>query len=185
MNEGVEAEVKALGAVTQAVKGLPPEAIHRVLSAAGQLFLAKPLRSGSGPASDAVSPPATMGAGADSVTSQFREFHELFDAANPGTMVDKVLVAGYWYQVVEGSEDLDSLELNRALKNLGHPSSNITRDLDALIRRTPRLVMQVSKGPTKSGRKRYKLTREGERAVSRMILATRGNGGSDLMPLSD
>jgi hypothetical protein len=93
------------------------------------------------------------------------------------------LVAGYWFQVVEKSEDLDGMELNRALKNLGHPSSNITRDLDALIRRSPRMVMQVSKGP--AGRKRYKLTREGERAVSRMILAAQGNREASLTEMPD
>ena len=107
----------------------------------------------------------------------FGGFHELFDAANPGTSVEKVLVAAYWFQVGQKNEDLDSTELNRALKNLGHPSSNITRDLDALINRTPRLVMQVSKGPTKSARKRYKLTREGIRAVERLVLAAQNNGG--------
>jgi hypothetical protein len=37
-------------------------------------------------------------------------------------------------------------------------------------------VMQVSKGPTKSARRRYKLTREGIRAVQRMVMASEGNG---------
>lgn len=175
MSDEVETEVKAMATVAEAVKGLQPEAIRRVLDWANQRFLSKPLPSVANPTGTKSAAP-NAGDGTDSTAPQFREFHELFDAANPDTSVEKVLVAAYWYQEVEGSEDLDSTELNRALKNLGHPSSNITRDLDALIRRTPRFVMQVSKGPTKSARRRYKLTREGIRAVQRMVMASEGNG---------
>jgi hypothetical protein len=183
MSSEVEAEVKAMGAVAGALQGLTPEAVRRVLNWASQAFLGKSLPVGVGAL--VTQSGSTPQSASDAIPSEplFREFHDLFDAANPTTGVDKVLVAGYWFQVVEKSEDLDGMELNRALKNLGHPSSNITRDLDALIRRSPRMVMQVSKGP--AGRKRYKLTREGERAVSRMILAAQGNREASLTEMPD
>jgi len=165
----VEAEIKAMEDIATALKSLEPDAIRRVLSWANQRFQVKPTTR------SAASDPATPGATEDPLPN-YDEFHDLFDAANPDTSVEKVLVAAYWFQIAQKNEDLDSTELNHALKNLGHSSSNITRDLDALINRTPRLVMQVSKGATKSSRKRYKLTREGVRAVERMVMATQANG---------
>lgn len=161
----MEVELKAMADIAAALKDLEPDAVRRVLSWVTQRFAVKPAAAvpGEPGAADGLGEPPSYG-----------EFHELFDAAGADTSVGKVLVAAYWFQVCQGHEDLDSTELNRALKNLGHPSSNITRDLDALINRTPRLVMQVSKGPTKSARKRYKLTREGVRAVERMAQSGRG-----------
>ena len=80
------------------------------------------------------------------------------------------MVAGYWFQELAGQDDLDSQRINKELKNLGHPSTNITRDFDALIRRSPRQVIQVRKeGKSRQARKRYKLTREGIKAVEQML----------------
>jgi len=143
---------------------------QRVLTWATQRFQIKPTPTATATPTESASPGTP-----EPTLPTYGDFHELFDAAGPDTSVEKVLVAAYWFQVNQKNEDLDSTELNRALKNLGHASSNVTRDLDALISRTPRLVMQVSKGPTKSARKRYKLTREGIRAVERMLL-TPGSG---------
>ena len=165
----MDPEIKAMADVTTALDGLEPDAMRRVLSWANQRFQVKPVYTSL--ASEPTQTPAP-----DLSLPSYGEFHELFDAANPSTSVEKVLVTAYWFQINQKNEDLDSMELNRALKNLGHPSTNITRDLDALINRTPRMVMQVSKGPTKSARKRYKLTREGLRAVERMVLASPANG---------
>jgi hypothetical protein len=146
--------------VAKALSGLEPDAIRRVLKWATDRYQTRV-------------PGQAEGAGAEAAVAErrsFADFPSFFDAANPQSGPDKALVAAYWFQVVKGQEDLDSSALNRELKNLGHPSTNITRDLDALIKRTPRLVIQVRKsGTTKQARKKYKLTREGIRAVERMI----------------
>lgn len=100
----------------------------------------------------------------------YADIADLYDAANPQTGPEKALVGAYWHQVVEAQPDFGALEINNSLKHLGHAVSNITRDLTALINRKPRLVMQTHKaGKSVQARKRYKLTREGTRAVEAMI----------------
>ena len=100
----------------------------------------------------------------------FNSYADLVDAAQPATGLDRILVLAYWFQVVQEHEDLDAQTINSELKNLGHPSLNITRDMESLIGRVPKMMLQVRKeGTTKQARKRYKLTREGIRAVDRML----------------
>src|SRR5262249_48226225 len=144
------------------------DAVRRVLRWAMERFQAKG------------TPPSSSADGLEKPASRnFTEIHELFDAANPTTGIDRALVAAYWFQAVLQHEDLDSQDINKELKHLGHPSKNITRDLDHLINRTPRYVMQVKKqGTTKQARKRYKLTREGIRAVERMLEHSPSDGDS-------
>ena len=72
----------------------------------------------------------------------------LFDLANPTTESDKVLVVGYWFQVIRAEADLDSQSLNTELKHLGYPIGNITRAVSALASSTPRLIVQIKKGGT-------------------------------------
>lgn len=63
-------------------------------------------------------------------------------------------------------------------QSLGHPVSNITRALDSMMTQTPRLVIQTQKsGKSKQARKRYKITREGTKRVSSMLLES--NGATD------
>lgn len=162
----MDAEVKAMSDVVAALQGLDDEAVVRVLKWASQRFN---VSSKGALSKDS----ATLDESEDEPpkrTPTFENFHELFDATNPASAPEKAMVAGYWFQVVGGQDDFDSQQLNKELKNLGHPSTNITRDLDALIGRNPRHVMQVRKeGKTKQARKRYKLTREGAKAVERML----------------
>jgi hypothetical protein len=160
----VDPEIQAMGDIARALEGLEPEAARRVLKWAIDRFQLRAVGLSTGVAG---------GGGGPLPTRAFTDFPELFDAANPQTGLDKALVAGYWFQVAQGQEDWDSQAVNTNLKQLGHPSTNITRDLDALIKRTPRLVLQVRKeGTSKQARKRYKLTREGIRAVEAMLNAT-------------
>ena len=108
----------------------------------------------------------------ESVTerNQFEHFHELYDATNPDSGLERVLVAAYWFQEIEGIENLEAYRINTLLKNIGYPSSNITRDMNTLMSRNPRLIMQIRKeGTLKQSRKRYRLTRPGIQAVEKMI----------------
>lgn len=99
-----------------------------------------------------------------------RTFGEFFDAADPQTEAERVLVGAYWVQVVEGAEDFESMQVTKHLKNLGHPVSNITRAIDSMMSQNPRMVIQTQKsGSSKQARKRYKVTREGTKRVRAML----------------
>lgn len=169
----MDLEIEAMSAIAKALGTLEKDAVVRVLHWASE-------RYGVAPSMPTHHTTVERAQSANAVPQQkvngtvevavYSDFHELFDAANPSTSVEKALVAGYWFQVLKGQEDLDSQQLNKELKNLGHPSTNITRDLDSLINKTPRHVMQIRKdGSTRQARKKYKLTREGIKAVDRML----------------
>ena len=165
-DETLTSEIQAMQNLAGALSGLDPDATRRVLKWAMDRYQVKPVAPPPAPTPSRpeVEPVAPAPAPA------FGDFADLFDAANPESGVENALVAGYWFQAVQKHVELDSQQLNSALKNLGRPSSNITRDLDSLMTRTPRLVIQVRKdGNTKQARKRYKLTTEGVRAVDRML----------------
>ena len=101
---------------------------------------------------------------------RFEGIADLFDAANPSTEPEKVLVVAFWFQEIQGQGDVDSQSLNTELKNLGHGIGNITRALDNLINRKPRLVIQTRKsGASQQARKRFKVTTEGIKAAKAMI----------------
>jgi hypothetical protein len=102
--------------------------------------------------------------------TEFADLASLFNAAEPSTDPQRALVAGYWFQVHENKDNLDAQSINAALKNLGHPISNITSALTSLKDRKPSLVMQVQKtGKTAQARKKYRLTAAGIAAVRRML----------------
>jgi hypothetical protein len=160
-------EIQAMMDISKALSELEPEAVSRVLRWAADRYQAKFLGTA------AASRPESESNGS-SAAQRFEDFASLYDAANPPNAVERALVAAYWFQAVQGDVDFDALSLNKEVKHLGHLLTNITRDLDALINRTPRLVIQVRKsGNSKQARKKYKLTTEGRRAVERML-----NGGS-------
>ena len=163
-----DAEIQAMMDISKALSELEPEAVSRVLRWAADRYQAK------FSSSTAAASWQESGNNGSSAAQRFEDFASLYNAANPPNAVERALVAAYWFQAVQGNVDFDALSLNKELKHLGHPSTNITRDLDALINRTPRLVIQVRKsGNSKQARKKYKLTTEGRRAVERML-----NGGS-------
>jgi hypothetical protein len=148
-------EIEAIAKIASALEGLDKETVARVLSWAAAkhgatIQLDRPSKSD-----------RRTGA-----TSDHSTFPDFYDATNPQTENEKVLVGAYWAQEVEGKETWDSQSINTSLKNLGHSISNITRTLDRLQEEKPRLALQVQKsGKSKQGRKLYKLTVEGIKAV--------------------
>jgi hypothetical protein len=159
-------EIDAMKTVAEALSGLDPDGVGRVLRWAADHFGIEAVavrRPG----------PSPGGAAADSgldPSKAFAELADLYAAASPATDADRALVAGYWYQFAEGDADFQAQRVNSALKQLGHGVSNITSAFDTLKARRPQLVMQVRKaGTTKQARKRYKLTAEGQKAVELMV----------------
>lgn len=156
----MDSEIKAMSEIMAALEGLDPDAVARVLRWAAEKYEVVPGKSTQG---------EPFGEGPDKKI-EFNDLHEVFDAANPTSGPDKALVVGYWFQDIKGDDELGSFRLNNELKNLGHQSTNITRDLNALMNRSPRLVVQIKKeGKSRQSRKKYKLTREGIKVVERMI----------------
>lgn len=175
-DDTLAAELRAMQNLASALTDLDPDATRRVLKWAADRYHVEPPPPVAAPEPEPLPPPAPVAAREPA----FGDFADLFDAANPESGVENALVAGYWFQAVQKHTELDSQQLNSALKNLGRPSSNITRDLDSLMTRTPRLVIQVRKdGNTKQARKRYKLTTEGIRSVERMLTRS---GRGDAVP---
>lgn len=161
-------ELTAMRSVMDALTDLPLDTVERVLQWAARRFDVSLAHHS--PAARTRAARGTAEERTENDERPFDDFASLFDAANPATAVDNALVAAYWAQVVKGQGDFDSYSINKELKHLGHPSTNITRDLGALMERSPRLVMQVRKsGTSRQARKRYKVTTEGVRAVERMI----------------
>jgi hypothetical protein len=149
-NGQIPTELEAAMQIAKVLSPLPPETIKSVLAILDRIYRPK----GSDKSSQDDKPP-------------FSEFHELFDTARPKTGPEKALVAAYWIQQVQGNEEWDSFLVNKELKNLNESSTNITRDLDVLVKRIPRWVHPTRKEG--SSRKTYKLTPPGINAVERML----------------
>ena len=159
----MDQEIKAMGDISNALSPLQPDEVRRVLRWATEKFLPRETKPES-----RVTEAHIAVAGHD--PNRFATIADLFDAAAPGTGLQKILVAAYWFQVCQGGDDFDSQSLNTELKHLGHPSSNITRDMDSLMNRVPKLVLQTRKeGNSRQARKRFKLTREGMRVIERLL----------------
>lgn len=155
-------EIEAMAVVSRALGSLDPEVRARVLRWAAE-------RYGLGRALGAAtqSPPTESTSASGGHPG---EIADLFDAANPATQSEKVLIVGYWLQEVLGHPELEAQEINDHLKHLGHGILNITMALNDLKVRKPRLVIQTRKGGTsKQARKRYRLTTEGIRRARSMV----------------
>lgn len=101
----------------------------------------------------------------------FEDFSDLYNAVAPKSDVTRALVAGYWFQIIEGQATFASQALNNALKNLGHGVSNITKAMTTLQKQKPALATQVKKaGKTQQARKSYKLTKAGIDEVERLLV---------------
>jgi len=161
MNEKNDTEVGAMSSIVDALEGLEDEKRQRVLRWACDRYGVQLGRA----VAKRVGPP-----GSENEEVGFGDIATLYDAASPKTDAERALVAGYWYQQLEGRADLDAQTVNKALKNLGHGISNITWALMELQKGKPALVLQTHKsGKSKQARKKYKLTEAGIRTVKRMV----------------
>ncbi|GAB4384132.1 MAG: hypothetical protein Kow0022_05800 [Phycisphaerales bacterium] len=154
-------EIRAMAMITKELDGLEEEQRVNVLLYINARY--------GGSAATAIRPSA-QGQAQRPVAEGYDNLAEFFDAANPSTESDRVLVVGYWIQVVEGADDFEAAAVNKHLKNLGHTVSNVTRAFDNAMGKRPSLVIQMSKsGSSKQARKRYKVTREGIKRVEKML----------------
>lgn len=167
------AEIDALRAIAEALAPLDTDARSRVLRWATDRFMeadgtvvpTKPQAAPASPSYQSVPEPQATAA-----SPSYQSMAELYAAANPTTDPERALVAAYWFQVVEGHDELEAQQLNSELKHLGHQLSNVTRALGDLKKRRPQLIVQTRKsGNTKQARKKYRLTTAGRDALEAMI----------------
>jgi hypothetical protein len=167
----LDAEVGAMAATRKLISALEPAAQRRVLlwladvfSVAAPLATQSPSPSAANPATptppSAVQPPPPEGGSPSS-------FAELLEWTEPTNNADRVLVAAFWLQEVEGGESLDGRSINKLLKEHGVDVSNVTNAFSALIGRRPRLAIQA--GKKGKFEKLYRLTTEGRKQVTVMM----------------
>ena len=96
----------------------------------------------------------------------FDTFAELYDAADPGTDQERVMVASYWTQFVKGKNPFGSRELNKELKDLGHAVTHINEAMSSNMKKKPALILQVSRGGgSPQSQKKYKVSEAGKKWV--------------------
>jgi len=162
----MDPEIQAMSTVAEALSPLDDETRTRVLRWALDRYA---------PSAGINTSRESVQEGPDDVPdiTKFSHISELFNAAGASTQSEKVLVASYWFQVIEGQSEIDARTVNGALKQLGHRVGNITSAFTSLQSRKPALAMQVrKKGSTQQAKKKYKLTTAGIQEVERMVLGT-------------
>ncbi len=168
----IDKEINAMGTIAGIVEGLEEEQRGRVIRYITERFNIAGASNSTKTASVRTHDEPTSDTPPD-----FEDFASLVDASHPETDPMRALVAGYWLQVVKGGQSFDAQSANTELKHLGHPSSNITSSLGALISQKPALVLQLRKsGSSKQARKSYKVTESGIRKVREMMS---GNGAAE------
>ncbi|GAA2271614.1 hypothetical protein GCM10009853_026740 [Glycomyces scopariae] len=174
-------ETQAMNQILQALEGLEQEAALRALrwvadvrglkeelQVPEQAVFARKYQSQSGNDTEKESEDLTTDE--DSRQRTFSEFADLYHSAAPKTQADRVLVSGYWLQVIQGQGSFQSSHVNNILRDLGYKVNEIARVISREIDKKPGSIMQVKRnGGTKQGRKIYKLTDAGVRSVKGMI----------------
>jgi DNA-binding MarR family transcriptional regulator len=152
-------ELAAIAKLSEILDGLAPDERERVLSWASSAYAVTPTAASPGVSLRSTDNAALM-----------TDVGNLFERASPGGTQDRILVAAYWLQVLQGTDDFGSQKVNDLLKDLGHPVANITKELSRLMNRSPQLVRQTEKsGRTQQARKRYRLTDAGRKAVDELL----------------
>lgn len=170
-------EIEAMTALAEALHALEGDAQGRVLRWAAERFgvpLPVPApRQESVEAGHELPYSALHGAPEEKSETdrpKFEHFAELYNRANPSTDVERVLVAGYWFQAVRDQPSFQAAHLNQELKHLGHAVKHVTMALESNQVRKPTRIIQLRKsGAAKQARKTYKLTHEGLVRVQEMI----------------
>lgn len=92
----------------------------------------------------------------------YQEFAELFNAFNPSSDTEKLLIGAYWSQVVEKNESWYSISINKLLKPTGHGIGKIARVLSGALKEKPAKIIQIKRiGSNPQAKKACKLTTEG------------------------
>jgi hypothetical protein len=164
-------ELDAMRHVAANLDPLPEDARARIISWAVAKYGVRVFGISGASASARSADPISQSPGSPKTAlDDYASLAEFFDATNPSIDAEKALVVGLWMQKKTGTETFDSAAVNRELKHLGHGVGNITAAFSDLITQRPALAMQTAKsGSSQQARKKYKITRAGEKAVAEML----------------
>lgn len=102
--------------------------------------------------------------------SRFETFGELYSAVDPLTQEDKALTAAYWLQVVLDNESWQSADVQKELRELGYPLTNVADSLSSAVGKRPQRVIQLKKsGSSRQARKTFKLSDAGKRYIEERL----------------
>lgn len=182
MSSELDPEIEAMGKVQSALSQLDDEQRGRVIRWVADRFAIEVSAGRRGGSESKSMSTADMEQGSrveeasdvedpNQVTQRhFEHFAELYDSADPDTNADRMLVAAYWSQFVEGNASFYSVGLNKLLKDLGHGVTHVSTVMESLITQKPALILQLKKsGKSRQARKLYKVTDAGRKAVEQMI----------------
>lgn len=172
-------EIAAMGAVADAVAPLEDDARGRVIRWAAErygvsLAGAKPRSpvdrlTGNGTDEDEYGDDEEHAVDRSS-PRHFEHFAELYDAVGPSSDPERVLVASYWHQIINGKASFGSQLLNKDLKDLGHAVGTINKAMAANMQKRPALILQVARGGnSRQARKTYKLSDAGRKWVEEKL----------------
>lgn len=171
-----DAEIDAMGKVAEALGDLGEDERGRVLRWAAERYgvLLMKSRGKADEANESYAAgdegEATEINGGMDENRVYEHFAELYDSANPSTDAERVLVAAYWIQYLQGKSPYGSQDLNKVLKDLGHGVGTINKAMSTNIKKRPALILQVSRsGSSQQARKKYKLTDAGKKWVEGRI----------------
>lgn len=165
-------EIAAMAAINAALAGLEADVVSRVLRWAAERHKVPPNQTVDDAKRKRTSSAEskTRNESTDTTPKDFQHFGDLYDAADPSTDADRVLVAGYWFQMIQNQSELESQAINKELKHLGHGVSHMPHAVDELMKTKPRLMIQLKKqGNTRQARRKFKLTAEGMKKVKEML----------------
>src|SRR5690554_5397368 len=103
-----DSELDAMSIVSGALSSLDENARGRVLRWAAERYgvgLGDVQRGRTPSDSNGDTTPDDSSTGLAGEGTQYKYFAELFSAANPSNESDKALVAGYWVQILQGSDN--------------------------------------------------------------------------------
>src|SRR5947209_19282117 len=108
----LDPEITAITKISEALSGLEPAIIERVLRWAIDKFGVTSIHRQDNSAHKAMNDEGSV---KRLEQESFSDFASFYDAANPRTEAEKALVAGYWLQVLQGNPDWDSQTANTDL----------------------------------------------------------------------
>jgi hypothetical protein len=183
MDDEQDLEIGAMGAVSKALTPLDDDQRGRVIRWVAERYgvtVAKKSSRSDAPADDRVEEDADGAAasaaeqsrGSDVSEREYEHFADLYDASGAATNPNRMLVAAYWVQFIEGRPQVSTLELNKLLKDLGRGVGDTAHVMDSLTGQKPALLLQLKKsGKSRQARKTFKVTDSGRKYVEQMIRA--------------
>lgn len=166
-----DSEIRAMGAIVDALEKLEDDARVRVLRWAVARFQPKAAAAKEAPPGALFPEESANPSDPKAALARYDSVVEAFSAAGPPAAgPDKALLVAAFLQTKQGASEFTGQQVNTELKHLGHPVTNITSALSILMERRPQLVIQTRKsGTSNQARKQYRVTLEGLKAAALML----------------